>query len=82
MLKIATLLTLIPLMTTAAYARPHCHHYPCRQTIREIPYAGLSPDHTVPIDVIPGGHMPSAGELDGNTGGYAHPEGAGTTSGP
>lgn len=82
MFKVATLVTLIPLMATPAYARSHCHHYPCHQTVRATPYYALSPDHGLPIHGMAGGYMPGAGEISGNTGGYAHPEGAGTTSAP
>ncbi len=79
MRRVVITLMLVPLITSAAYARSRCHQHTCYQSTQNF---ALAPEHVRPVQLVPMGHMPGAGEIVGNTGGYAHPEGAGTTSAP
>lgn len=79
--RILTILSVVPLLTAPAYARSHCNSHP--YSLRHATQRCVTLPQRIPTaQMAPMNHMPSAGELNGNTGGYEHPEGAGTTSAP
>lgn len=82
MRKAFMLMILIPLTATNAYAqkRHHCRQraHAANSTLRGA-YSGSDP---AALNVTSGWHMPSAGEIEGCSGGYAHPEGCGSIGSP
>jgi hypothetical protein len=79
--RILTILGAISLLTAPAFARSH-HYSHSGRSHHAIQRSAVLTESFPAMRIAPMNHMPSAGELEGNTGGYEHPEGAGTTSGP